>query len=107
MKMKSILFSLFMMSAAFTSHVALAGVPPMNIDFDKIGVTIVGGSAGASLFGYLGAVQGGVWLGGLIGGPAGAFVGGVIGILGGGVGGATVGWLGLVVKKAVCNEFRR
>lgn len=106
MNMKNIFFSLFMMSAVFTSHVAIAGVPPMNIEFDKIGATVVGGSAGASLFGYLGAVKGGALLGGLIGGPAGAFVGGVIGFVGGGLGGATVGWFGLVVKKAVCNEFK-
>jgi len=92
-----------MFGAAFGSSIAVAGVPPIDIEFDKIGVTIAGGSAGVALGGYLGAAKGGAMLGGLVGGPLGAVAGAAVG----GVGGILVGWSGLVVFKAFHNELKR
>ena len=113
MNMKNIIISALMMSAALSNSVVVAGVPPMNMEIEKIAAAGVLGTAGATA-GMMVVGQKGMALGvtygaafGSLAGPIGAVVGGATGAVVGGVAGATAGWLGFLVVKAVHKEIKQ
>jgi len=101
MNMKNMMFALIF-GAAFSSSIAVAGVPRMDLEADEAVVALVTGSAGTAAAGLLG-----VQVGLAVGGPIGLVVGGAIGGAVGAAGGAKVGLRALVVTKSLYNKLTR
>ncbi len=75
MNIKNILFSMFIMSAAFTNHIAVAGVSPNMLEgLDKVAAASAGGLLGMGVVGTMGFAKGGAVIGGWIGGTLGAIL---------------------------------
>ena len=101
MNMKNMMFALIF-GAAFSSSVAVAGVPRMDLAADETVVVLVTGSAGTAAAGLLG-----IQIGLAVGGPIGLVVGGAIGGAVGAAGGARVGLRALAVTKSLYNELKK
>ena len=103
------MLSACMLSAIFSSSVAVAGVPPMNLELEKVAAAGVVGTVGATLGGARGAAVGGAYGAtlGAVAGPLGAVLGGMAGAVAGGAAGAATGYVGFVMIKALNNELKR